>query len=143
MFLFDKDRGADIFVRALGGVYNTIEVGTPTGFNPLQLPDTGENRAFLSRVDKNPRYRPHGEPFTSEDMERVNDAVNGNYKLKKDTIGYAAQHCPVLRPRNSRFRRRPPEASGTPHGPYSQNCSTTKPIQLILTYLQRFRLRDG
>ena len=83
MFLFDKDRGADIFVRALGGIYNAIEVGQPSGFNPLQLPDTGENRAFLAEWLK-AMLTTHGEPFTSEDMERVNDAVNGTYKLKKE-----------------------------------------------------------
>ncbi len=83
MFLFDKDRGADIFVRALGGIYNTIEVGAPTGFNPLQLPDTGENRAFLTEWLKT-LVTTHGEAFTSEDMERINDAVNGNYKLKRE-----------------------------------------------------------
>jgi type IV secretion system protein VirB4 len=45
--LFDKDRGAEIFIRALGGHYAQLEPGQPTGFNPLQLPDTATNRAFL------------------------------------------------------------------------------------------------
>src|SRR5689334_2441948 len=45
--LFDKDRGSEIFVRALGGRYERITRGTPTGFNPLRLPDTAVNRAFL------------------------------------------------------------------------------------------------
>lgn len=45
--LFDKDRGSEIFVRALGGHYARIEPGQPTGFNPLQLEDTPGNRAFL------------------------------------------------------------------------------------------------
>jgi len=44
---FDKDRGAEILIRALGGSYGLIEPGIPTGFNPLQLPKTEENRAFL------------------------------------------------------------------------------------------------
>jgi len=43
---FDKDRGAEIMIRAIGGAYGLIEPGTPTGFNPLQLPDTPENRSF-------------------------------------------------------------------------------------------------
>jgi type IV secretion system protein VirB4 len=82
-FMFDKDRGADIFVRALGGVYNVIEVGTPTGFNPLQLADTPENRGFLAEWLKT-LVTTHNEPFTAEDMDRVNDAVNGNFKLSKE-----------------------------------------------------------
>jgi type IV secretion system protein VirB4 len=82
-FMFDKDRGCDIFIRALGGVYNQIEVGEYSGFNPLQLADTGENRAFLCEWLK-VMLTTHNEPFTSEDMERVNEAVSGNFKLKKE-----------------------------------------------------------
>ena len=45
--LFDKDRGAELFVRGIGGRYDRIRAGEPTGFNPLALPDTATNRAFL------------------------------------------------------------------------------------------------
>ncbi len=45
--LFDKDRGAELFVRGIGGRYDRITAGAPTGFNPLALPDTPHNRAFL------------------------------------------------------------------------------------------------
>ena len=45
--LFDKDRGAELFVRGIGGRYDRINAGEPTGFNPLSLPDTAANRAFL------------------------------------------------------------------------------------------------
>jgi type IV secretion system protein VirB4 len=45
--LFDKDRGAEIFLRACGGYYGRLLPGEPTGFNPLRLPDTAVNRAFL------------------------------------------------------------------------------------------------
>ncbi|MCB2078456.1 MAG: VirB4 family type IV secretion/conjugal transfer ATPase [Novosphingobium sp.] len=45
--LFDKDRGAEVFVRAIGGTYSRVAAGHPTGFNPLALPDTPHNRAFL------------------------------------------------------------------------------------------------
>ncbi|MFA7603151.1 MAG: VirB4 family type IV secretion/conjugal transfer ATPase [Novosphingobium sp.] len=47
MVLFDKDRGAEVFVRAIGGGYSRVAAGHPTGFNPLALPDTPANRAFL------------------------------------------------------------------------------------------------
>ncbi len=46
-FFFDKDRGAEIFIRALGGHYDVLRPGMPTGFNPLQLPSNDANRAFL------------------------------------------------------------------------------------------------
>ncbi|MCZ8370596.1 MAG: VirB4 family type IV secretion/conjugal transfer ATPase [Porphyrobacter sp.] len=45
--LFDKDRGAELFIRGIGGRYDRINPGEPTGFNPLSLPDTPANRAFL------------------------------------------------------------------------------------------------
>jgi len=45
--LFDKDRGAELFVRGIGGRYDSIRAGEPTGFNPLALPDTAANKAFL------------------------------------------------------------------------------------------------
>lgn len=45
--LFDKDRGAELFVRGIGGRYDRITAGQPTGFNPLALSDTPANRAFL------------------------------------------------------------------------------------------------
>jgi len=45
--IFDKDRGAEIFVRAMQGHYARLSPGQPTGFNPLQLPGTPENRGFL------------------------------------------------------------------------------------------------
>lgn len=45
--LFDKDRGAELFIRGIGGRYDRIRSGERTGFNPLALPDTPTNRGFL------------------------------------------------------------------------------------------------
>src|SRR6185312_17202623 len=45
--LFDKDRGLEILVRALGGTYQALKTGEPTGFNPLQLAPTARNVEFL------------------------------------------------------------------------------------------------
>ncbi len=45
---FDKDRGAEIFLRAIGGHYDALKPGEPTRLNPLALPDTPVNRRFLS-----------------------------------------------------------------------------------------------
>ena len=45
--LFDKDRGAELFIRGIGGNYDRIRSGERTGFNPLALPDTPANRGFL------------------------------------------------------------------------------------------------
>jgi type IV secretion system protein VirB4 len=45
--VFDKDRGLEILVRALGGTYLPLKNGAPTGFNPLQLLPTPANVEFL------------------------------------------------------------------------------------------------
>jgi type IV secretion system protein VirB4 len=45
--IFDKDRGLEILVRALGGEYFPLKSGISTGFNPLQLPVTPSNVEFL------------------------------------------------------------------------------------------------
>lgn len=44
---FDKDRGAELFIRAIGGRYEALRPGEPSGLNPLLMPDTAENRRFL------------------------------------------------------------------------------------------------
>jgi type IV secretion system protein VirB4 len=47
LFFFDKDRGAEIFLRALGGEYTVIDPSKKCNFNPLKLDDRGENKTFL------------------------------------------------------------------------------------------------
>jgi type IV secretion system protein VirB4 len=86
IFFFDKDRGAELFIRAIGGKYTIIEPGTQCRFNPLQLPDTPENRTFISEWLRT-LVTVNDESFTSADMDRITEAVTGNYKLaKKDRI---------------------------------------------------------
>ncbi|HEX5776702.1 MAG TPA: transporter, partial [Caulobacteraceae bacterium] len=48
LIFVDKDRGAEIFVRASGGTYLTLRNGEPTGFAPFKaLNFNPANRAFL------------------------------------------------------------------------------------------------
>lgn len=47
---FDKDRGAEIAIRRLGGRYSALRRGVPTGFNPFQLPPTEHNIAFCENL---------------------------------------------------------------------------------------------
>jgi type IV secretion system protein VirB4 len=49
---FDKDRGMEIGIRALGGLYRALERGQPTGFNPFKLPPTDDNIQFCERLVK-------------------------------------------------------------------------------------------
>lgn len=82
MFLFDKDRGSEIFVRALGGDYTIIEPSAKCRFNPLQLEDTFENRTFILDWLKALAIA-NGEKLSSSDIAKLEEAVIGNYKLDK------------------------------------------------------------
>ncbi len=79
---FDKDRGAEIFLRALGGRYDAIRPGEPTGFNPLSLADTPTNRAFLTDWTSRLVVRP-GEVLPADDLDRIREAVDANFGQQK------------------------------------------------------------
>ena len=72
---FDKDRGAEIFVRAMTGAYEVLTPGTSTGFNPLQLENTGPNREFLLRLLKAMLQRGDGYKFTQEEEDILERAL--------------------------------------------------------------------
>jgi len=44
---FDKDRSAELFIRAMGGRYDRLRPGAASRLNPLKLEDTPANRQFL------------------------------------------------------------------------------------------------
>ena len=80
IFFFDKDRGAEIFIRALGGEYNAIDPGKECNFNPFQLEDTPGNRSYLFEFLKL-LAEANGEPLNSDDAAILHKAIDGNYKL--------------------------------------------------------------
>jgi len=75
---FDKDRGAEIFLRAIGGVYDTLRPGEPTRLNPLALPDTPGNRRFLTEWVAR-LVTGEGAPPTVEEAGWIADAVEASY----------------------------------------------------------------
>ncbi|HEX7885730.1 MAG TPA: VirB4 family type IV secretion system protein [Phenylobacterium sp.] len=75
---FDKDRGAEPFIRAIGGRYDVISPGEPTGFNPLALPDTPGNRAFLAEW-VGQLLTADGDMLDSEDRAMIADAIDANF----------------------------------------------------------------
>ena len=77
-FFFDKDRGAEIFIRAIGGHYDVLRPGTPTGFNPLQLPENATNQAFL-RQWLSQLLTPAGEQLTADENAIIASAVDANF----------------------------------------------------------------
>lgn len=75
---FDKDRGAEIFLRAIGGAYDTLRPGEQTRLNPLALPDTAGNRRFLAEwiarlvaID--------GQSLSVEEQGWITDAIDASY----------------------------------------------------------------
>lgn len=80
MIYFDKDRASEIFIRSLGGQYSIIQPGTPSGLNPLQLPDTPENRDFLFHWFT--MLLKEGErDLSSDDKASIDALIEGNYSL--------------------------------------------------------------
>ncbi|WP_374346534.1 VirB4 family type IV secretion/conjugal transfer ATPase [Phenylobacterium sp.] len=71
----DKDRGAEIFVRASGGTYLTLRNGLPTGFAPLKALDfTPANRVFLGSLVRQLVARPD-RPLTVQDERAIDAAI--------------------------------------------------------------------
>ena len=76
IFFFDKDRGAEIFVRACGGRYLALESGRPTGFNPFQCERSEANLQFLADLMK---LLSGKSDFTARDEEDVFRAVENMF----------------------------------------------------------------
>lgn len=72
---FDKDRGAEVMIRALGGTYLRVGNGVPTGFNPFHMSPTKSNIAFLKRLVRylveSPQF-----PITPSEEEVISRAVD-------------------------------------------------------------------
>ena len=76
LFFFDKDRGAEIFIRAINGSYTNINPGVCCNFNPLFLDDTPENRNFLVEW-LTILVSTHGEVVNAEETGILTAAVDG------------------------------------------------------------------
>ena len=75
---FDKDRGAEIFLRALGGRYDVLRPGLPTNLNPLLLADSPANRRFLADWTAK-LISGRSPPLDADDTARIVEAVDANF----------------------------------------------------------------
>lgn len=73
--VFDKDRGLQILVTAMGGKYLPLAIGQPTGMNPLQLDPTPENMIFLKGLIKQ-LATSSGEPVNHRDEVEIDTALD-------------------------------------------------------------------
>lgn len=71
---FDKDRGAELFIRAIGGQYDRLSPGNPSGLNPLQLEANAENRQFL--MDWLTQLAGGAD---SGELDQIRDAIDTNF----------------------------------------------------------------
>ncbi|MCP3477907.1 VirB4 family type IV secretion system protein (plasmid) [Bradyrhizobium sp. CCGUVB1N3] len=75
LLFVDKDRGAEIFIRAIGGQYEVLTPGEPTGFNPLSLPDTAPNREFLFHLFGFMLRPANGGELTASEEQVIRNAI--------------------------------------------------------------------
>jgi type IV secretion system protein VirB4 len=77
---FDKDRGAEIFLRAIGGRYDVLRPAEPSGLNPLLLADEPGNRRFLADwMAKLITAGASGSGLDVDDVAAIADAVDANF----------------------------------------------------------------
>lgn len=79
--IIDKDRGLEILVRALGGQYLPLRNGEPTGFNPLQLPNTPANIQFLKAWLRVLAQSGTGKQLTVREQADLDLALRGTLAL--------------------------------------------------------------
>jgi len=89
--MFDKDRGAEIFVRASGGTYLTLKNGgVSTGCAPLKaLEPTPSNLAFLSELVRK-LVTIEGKPLSVVDEQRIDSGLEAMRGLPKQERSLSA-----------------------------------------------------
>jgi len=79
--VFDKDRGLDILIRALGGTYLPLKKGEPTGFNPFsRLENTPGNILFLEDLVKK-LCESTTKPFTVRELDEISEGVRATMSM--------------------------------------------------------------
>ncbi len=86
----DKDRGAEIFVRACGGTYLALRNGEPTGLAPFKaVTPSPANRAFLARLVR-ALVDPAGAGLTAPELRAIEDGVRALEALPRERRSIAA-----------------------------------------------------
>jgi type IV secretion/conjugal transfer VirB4 family ATPase len=84
----DKDRGAEILIRRMGGRYLAVENGKPTGFNPFQQDETEANILFCNRLVRWLASQNGQRITTVEDLD-IDRAVRLVFRMPKPMRGIA------------------------------------------------------
>ncbi|MBN9990612.1 VirB4 family type IV secretion system protein, partial [Listeria monocytogenes] len=87
---FDKDRGAEIFVRACGGTYLTLRNGVPTGFAPLKgLAANPANIAFLRQFIR-VLVRRVSQPLSVAEERLIDEGIDAVMRLPAEARSFSA-----------------------------------------------------
>lgn len=140
--IFDKDRGLEILVRAMSGIYKRIKPAIRTGFNPCHLKDSIENRKFLAQLFSK-MLSVNGNVLNEDEREVIERAISGLYELKKShrkvkltylAPFFGAKREGSLRARFDEWHSDGPYAWGFDHDEDSLNLNADM-IGFDLTYL--------
>lgn len=102
---FDKDRGAELAIRAMGGVYLPLKNAEPTGFNPFQLDPTPANLAFLENLVVK-LVTSDGQRLKEVERDEIRTGIRGVMRLDKKTrrLGMLMQFLTVTDPEGAAAR---------------------------------------
>ncbi len=135
--LFDKDRGADLYVRAAGGTYLRLKNGVPTGCAPLKALDlTPENKVFLARwVGK--LVGSSARELTVTDLRDIASAIDGlaDLPVERRTIGALRTFLDNTNPEGIAARLRRWERGGRSAG------SLTTSSRISVWRIRRWQVR--
>lgn len=89
---FDKDRGAELAIRAMGGKYHAVRNGEPTGWNVMKMEPTERNIVFAEQwIAMRCRGEPdaHGnfERLSATDYQRISHAVRTVFRMPRELRG--------------------------------------------------------
>ena len=83
---FDKDEGAKIAIKRMGGKYLSIKNGVPSGMNPFQMENTPNNLTFLIQLVTT-LAEMSGPKLDALDQKRVASAVHAVMEMDREARG--------------------------------------------------------
>ncbi|MCW8452969.1 VirB4 family type IV secretion/conjugal transfer ATPase [Fluoribacter dumoffii] len=108
-FMLDRDESSKIYILASGNSsYNKIAPSSTIAMNPLQLPDTPENRSFLKSWFAALLLEESEQIIPSFINETINDCIDYTYEQlapEYRTLSIVSQYLPIDFPRWPHLKR--------------------------------------
>lgn len=108
-FFLDRDESSKIYILASGNSrYIKVAPSNPVSMNPLQLPDTPENRSFLKSWFATLLLEEREQMIPSHIAETINECIDYAYEQlapEYRTLSIVSQYLPVDFPRWSHLKR--------------------------------------